>query len=462
MEKTCGKDYKALAFVPLLIFLALYVGCGVGFTIMGAENPFGRMPRYVAVMAAIVTALVFYDRKTPVSQKLDVYCRGAGNSGVMLLGIIVLMAGGFSSAAAAMGGRESIVNMGLTLIPHHFLIPGIFLICCFISTCIGTSMGTQVAMIPVSVAVARGAGLDAAMAGAAVIAGSYFGDNLSMISDTTICATKGVGAEMKDKFRMNLLIALPAAVITVILYAVLGGGAEGAVDTEGLSYHAVEVLPYVTVLVTAIAGLDVLLVLLIGTLMSGVIGIAMGTVTFFQWTAAIGTGMEEMFFLAVFSMLISGLIELIKYYGGIGWLFQTMTRRIKTRKSCEYLISLVCMAISGTTLNNPVAIIITAPVARELGQQYRIAPKRLASLLDIFSCIILMLVPHDSGVLLAQQYGGVTYLEIMKYSFYPVLLLLFTCITIQFGLLRTREERGADAGADAGAGSGSDAGSGPG
>ena len=223
MNKTCSKNYKALAFLPLVLFLGLYVGCGIAFTLAGAENPFAKMPRYVAVMAAILAALLFYDRKTPVSQKLDVYCRGAGSSGVMLLGIVVLMAGGFSSAAEAMGGKESIVNMGLTLIPHHFLIPGIFIVTCFISTCIGTSTGTQVALIPVAMALAQGAGLNAAMAGSAVIAGSYFGDNLSMISDTTICATKGVGAKMKDKFQMNLLIALPAAMITIILYAVLGG-----------------------------------------------------------------------------------------------------------------------------------------------------------------------------------------------------------------------------------------------
>ncbi|MCC2865940.1 Na+/H+ antiporter NhaC family protein [Anaerovorax odorimutans] len=438
MNKTCSKNYKALAFLPLVLFLGLYVGCGIAFTLAGAENPFAKMPRYVAVMAAILAALLFYDRKTPVSQKLDVYCRGAGSSGVMLLGIVVLMAGGFSSAAEAMGGKESIVNMGLTLIPHHFLIPGIFIVTCFISTCIGTSTGTQVALIPVAMALAQGAGLNAAMAGSAVIAGSYFGDNLSMISDTTICATKGVGAKMKDKFQMNLLIALPAAMITIILYAVLGGSQGGTADTQDLSYHVVQVLPYVTVLATAIAGLDVLLVLLIGILMSGIIGIAMGTVTFFEWTMAIGSGMEDLFFLAVFSMLISGLIELVRYYGGISWLFEAMTRKIKTRKSCEYLISFSCMALSGTTLNNPVAILITAPVAKELGEKYRIAPKRLASLLDIFSCIILMLLPHDSGLLLAQQYGHVTYLEIMKYSFYPVLLFLFTCVTIQFGLLRTK------------------------
>ena len=240
------------------------------------------------------------------------------------------------------------------------------------------------------------------MAGAAAISGAYFGDNLSMISDTTICATKGVGAEMKDKFKMNFLIALPAAVITIVLYAILSGSGSGAAAEAG-PYNLLEVLPYVTVLVTAIIGLDVVYVLTVGIAMTGVIGIALGNLSFFDWTKAISAGMEDMFFLAVFSMLVSGLIELIRYYGGIDWLVHTMTEKIRSRKSCEYLISLISMAISGTTLNNPVAIIIAAPIAKELGDKYRIAPKRLASLLDIFSCAILMMVPHDSSVLLVNQ-----------------------------------------------------------
>lgn len=440
-EKRSQKSYGAAAFLPMVIFLGLYVGIGIVFTVLGADNAFYRMPRYVAVMIAILIAVFCYDRKTSVSEKIDIYAKGAGNSGVMMLGVIVLLAGGFQSAAAAMGGKEAIVNMGISLIPRQFLIPGIFILTCFISTCIGTSMGTQVAMIPVAIAIAQSAGLNVGMAGAATIAGAYFGDNLSIISDTTICATKGVGADMKDKFRMNFKIALPAAVLTIILYTVLSWGSAGAAPVEAAEYSVIKIVPYVTVLVTAIAGLDVILVLVIGTVMSGIIGMATGAFGFFDFTMAIGEGMEGMFFLAVFSMLCSGLIELIKYYGGIDWLVKTMVEKIKSRKSCEYFISLISMAISGTTLNNPVAIIITAPIAKELGQRYRIAPKRLASLLDIFSCAILMLVPHDSSVLLVQEYGGVNYLDILPYAFYPFLLLLFTCITIQLGLLRTKEEK---------------------
>jgi Na+/H+ antiporter NhaC len=433
------KNYKWMAFMPMVIFLLLFVGCGVYFTIIGAEEPFGKMPRYVAVLIAIMIAFLFYDRKTPLDKKVNVYTRGAGSSGVMLLGIIILLAGGFAEVTAAMGGKESIVNLGLTLIPANFLIPGIFLVSSVISTCIGTSMGTQVAMIPVAIAVAEGAGLNVGMAGAAAIAGAYFGDNLSMISDTTIVATKGVGAEMKDKFKMNFLIALPAALITIVLYATMSGGGTGK-ELGDLSYNILEVLPYITVLVTALLGLNVIMVLCIGIGMSTLIGMALGTVSFFDCAIAVSEGMQSMFFLFVFASLVSGLIELIKYYGGIEWLVTTLTEKIKSRKSCEKIIGLTAMALSGTTLNNTVAIVITAPIAKELGNKYRIAPKRLASLLDIFSCAILGLVPHDSSILLVQQYGGIDYLDILKYSFYPVLLIVATIITIQFGLLRTKEE----------------------
>lgn len=434
------RKYGAVAFLPMVLFLLMYVGTGVYFTVIGKENPFSYMSRYVAVMIAIIFAMVFYDRKTSMSKKVEVYSRSAGAEGVMLLGFIVLLAGAFSSGAKAMGGQESIVNLGISLIPSSFLIPGIFLITCFISTSIGTSMGTQVAMIPVAIAIAKTAGLNTAMAGAAVIAGAYFGDNLSFISDTTIAATKGVGADMKDKFKMNFLIALPAAILTVVLYSILGTGATGAISGS-LDYSILKILPYITVIVTALIGLDVSIVLVVGIAMTGIIGIATGSIGLFEWLVSLSEGMESMFFLAVFAMLVSGLIGLIRYYGGIEWLVETMTAKIKSKKACEYIISLISLAIAGTTLNNTVAIVITAPIAKELGSKYKIAPRRLASLLDIFSCAILMLVPHDSGFLLVQEYAKVSYLDVLTYAFYPVLLLLFTVISIQFNLLQTKEEK---------------------
>lgn len=435
-ELRSKRNYKSLAFLPMIVFLALYVGSGVIFTILGTENPFDQISRYVAILIAICISFLCYDRKTPLDKKVEVYTKGAGSSGVMLLGFIILLAGAFSSTAEVMGGKDSIVNLGLALIPSEFLIPGIFIVTSIISTSIGTSMGTQVTMIPVAIAIAEGAGINVAMAGAATIAGAYFGDNLSMISDSTIAATKGVGAEMKDKFKANFLIALPAGVITILLYWILGSG-SGAKELADLSYNVIEVLPYITVLVSAIAGMNVVTVLIVGIVMSGIIGMTMGTISFFDWTMAINTGMQDMFWLFVFASLI----EMIKYYGGIEWLVNSLTTKIKGRKSTEYLISLITMGISGSTLNNTVAILISAPIAKIMGEQYRIPPKRMASLLDIFACVILMVVPHDSGMLLVQQYGDVSYFEILKYSFYPVLLLAVTVITIQFGLLRSKEEK---------------------
>ncbi len=445
-EKNTGKNYGWKALIPILVFLGLYLGCGTYFSIKRVDSPFWMMPRYVALMIGILTAFLYFEPKTKFSDKVDIYCKGAGASGVMLMGIIVLLAGGFASATAAIGGKDSIVNLGIHLIPTQFLIPGIFLICCIISTCIGTSMGTQVTMIPVAIALAQGAGLNAGMAGAAAIAGAYFGDNLSMISDTTIIATKGVGAEMKDKFVMNSKIAIPAAVLSMVLYGVMSlkSGTTAGVAEAG-AYNIFTIVPYFTVIILAIVGLDVILALAIGTGLACVIGMAVGNIGFFDWAQAVGSGMEDMFWLSVFAMMVSGMMELVKYYGGIQWLVDTAMKYTKSRKSCQYVIGLLSMAISGTTLNNPVACLISAPIAKELGEEYKIAPKRMASLIDIFSCAILMVVPHDSGCLLVQQYSGCSYIDILKYAFYPVLLILFTCITIQCGLLMTKEEKEAAA-----------------
>ena len=219
------RKYGAMAFLPLVVFLVIYVGCGITFTLMGAESPFGMFPRHVAILVGIGVALLLAP-EIKISEKLDVFCQGMGNSGVMMTILIYLMAGGFQGAAAAMGGKESVINLSLSVLPVSVLIPGVFLMCCLISTAIGTSMGTIAAMAPVAIGVAQGAGLNLAAVSAAVIGGAYFGDNLSMISDTTISAAQGCGSEMRDKFRMNFFIALPAALAALVtgILAALGGG----------------------------------------------------------------------------------------------------------------------------------------------------------------------------------------------------------------------------------------------
>lgn len=432
------KQLGALAFLPLLVFLGLYVGCGIAFTLMGTESPFGQFPRHVALLAGVAVALLLAP-KVKVSEKLEVFCTGMGNSGVMMIVLIYLMAGGFQGAAAAMGGKESVINLALHFIPVSLLIPGVFLMCCFISTAIGTSMGTIAAMAPVAIGVATGAGLNPAIVGAAVIGGSYFGDNLSMISDTTISAAQGCGSEMRDKFRMNFMMALPAAIIAMVLYAILGGHGSGTIEYG--AYNIIQVLPYIVVLITALMGINVAIVLFVGILMTGIIGVAQGTVGFFEWIQAIGGGMSDMFSISIVAILISGIIGLIRYYGGVEWLVDAIVSKIHSRKSAEYGIGLLSGVLSAALVNNTIGIIVTCPIAKEIGSRFHIAPKRLASLVDIFACAFLSLMPHDGGILIVSELAGVTPLQILPYSFYMFALIIFTCLTIQFGLLRTKEEK---------------------
>lgn len=426
-----------IAFAPLIVFLVLYVGCGLVFTAMGAENAFSQFPRQVALLAGVAVALALAP-SIKLSEKTEVFCESMGNSGVMMIIMVYLMAGGFQGAAAAMGGKESVVNLSLHFIPIRFLIPGVFLLCCFISTAIGTSMGTIAAMAPVAIGVARGAGLDLAVVGAAVIGGAYFGDNLSMISDTTISAAQGCGSEMRDKFRMNFFIALPAALVAMILYGIVGGQGSGAIEAG--AYNVIQILPYLVVLLAALAGVPVVLVLFIGIAMTGIIGLAQGTVGFFEWVQAIGGGMSDMFSISIVAALISGIIGLVRMYGGVDWLVNAIATRIKSRKGAEYGIGLMSGVLSAALVNNTIGIIVTCPMAKEIGAKYRIAPKRLASLVDIFACAFLALTPHDGGMLMITAMAEVSPVAVLKHSYYMFFLIIAVCVTIQFGLLRTKEE----------------------
>lgn len=431
------RKYGAISFLPLIIFLALYIGSGLYFTFMGAESAFSKFPRHVALLIGIVIALLM-NKTMKLDKKIDIFCENAGNSGVIIIGLIYLLAGGFQGAAKAMGGVESVVNMGLTFIPSSLLVPGVFAISSFISTAIGTSMGTVAAMAPIAIGVAEAANLNLPLTCAAVIGGAYFGDNLSMISDTTISAAKGVGSEMKDKFRMNFLIALPTAIVAIIMYWALGG--TGVITGEH-NFEIIRVIPYIIVLGAALAGFNVCGVLFTGIVMSGLIGIFEGTITILEWVQAIGSGMSDMFSITIVAILISGLIGLIKYYGGVDWLVNSIVSRIKERKDAEYGIGLLSGLLSAALVNNTIAIIISAPIAKEIGKTYHIAPKRLASLIDIFACAFLALTPYDGGMLIVTGLVDVSPLAVLKYSFYIFALIIATCITIQFGLLRTEEEK---------------------
>ena len=436
-EKNGEKKYGAIAFLPLLVFLALYIGSGLMFTFMGVDGAFKKFPRHVALLIGIAVALIM-NKSMKLEKKIDIFSENAGNAGVILIGLIYLLAGGFQGAAKSMGGVESVVNLGLTFIPSAALVPGVFLISCFISTAIGTSMGTVAAMAPIAIGVAQAAGLNLPLTCAAVIGGAYFGDNLSMISDTTISAAKGVGSEMKDKFKMNFFIALPAAIIAIIGYWAFGGA---GVITGEHPFYLLRVIPYIVVLIAALMGFNVAGVLFIGIAMTGVIGIGEGSVSFLEWVGSIGGGMEDMFSITIVAILISGLIGLIKYYGGVDWLVNSIVSRIKERKGAEYGIGLLSGLLSAALVNNTIAIIISAPIAKEIGKNYGIAPKRLASLIDIFACAFIALTPYDGGMLIVTGLSDVSPMAVLKYMFYMFALIITTCITIQFGLLRTKEEK---------------------
>ena len=437
MEKK-NKSLGGLAFLPLIVFLALYIGTGVILSIMGAESTFGAFPRHVALLVGFAVAMLMTTGDT-IQEKTDKFCEHMGNSGVMQVILIYLLASGFQGAAATMGGKESVVNLALHFIPVTLLIPGVFLMCCLISTAIGTSMGTIAAMGPVALSVAQGAGLSTAITAAAVIGGSYFGDNLSMISDTTISAAKGCGSEMRDKFKMNFWIALPAAVVAMVLYTMIGGGGSGAVEAG--SYNILKVLPYLLVLITALAGMNVTSVLLLGILITGVIGFATGSCGFLEWIQGIGGGMADMFSISIAAALISGTVGLAREYGGIEWFVTKIRAKIRNRRSAEYGIGLLSGVLSAALVNNTLAIIVSCPIANELGEEYHIAPKRLASLVDIFACGFMMLIPHDGGIMMLTALSGDSPFTVLKYSFYPVALLIATVVTIQLGLLRTSEEK---------------------
>ena len=379
MEKQ-KKNLGSVAFLPLIVFLVCYVGCGITFTLMGADDPFGKFPRHVALLAGCAVALLL-NRSMDVKDKLNIMTTNMGNSGVMMIVLIYLMAGGFQGAAAAMGGKDSVVNLCLHVIPVTFLIPGVFLMCCFISTSIGTSMGTIAAMAPIAINVAQGAHLNVAIVGAAVI----------------------------------------------------GGTGSGTIKAG--SYNIIEVLPYLIVLGAALMGINVAVVLFVGILSAGIIGLCVGSCGFFDWIQAIGNGMSDMFSISMVAILVSGIIGIVREYGGVEWLVGAISGKIKNRRGAEYGIGLMSGILSAAMVNNTIAIIVTCPIAKEIGEKYKIAPKRLASLVDIFACAFISLMPHDGGMLMITALADVSPLNVLKYSFYMFGLIIATCVTIQFGLM---------------------------
>lgn len=440
-ENKTKKSLGLAAFIPMFVFLVLYIGSGIFFTIKGGvERPWSQFPREAAIFAGLIIACLMC-RDISLNEKINAFTKNAGDSGVMLMMLIFLLAGAFSSVAKASGAATSIVNFGLSLIPSNLMLAGMFIISAIIATAMGSSSGTVVIIAPIAMSVAQQLGASIPLYFAATYGGAFFGDNLSVISDTTIAACNGAGCEMRDKFKMNFLIALPAAIVTIIIYAFMGGSSTAAIDGD-LAYNLIDIIPYLFVLVAAVAGMNVIAVLTSGVLLAGLLGIISGKLTFIAFAQNIGSGMSGMMSMSILCMLIMGMIGIIKIFGGIDWLVNSIRKNIKTRKGAELSIGLLCGVLDFALLANTLSIVITAPIAKALGEEYGIAPKRLASLMDIFACIFIGFMPHATYIFtLTGFYPDLNPLEMIKYQYYGIALLISVLATIFFGLGRTKEEK---------------------
>ena len=420
------------ALLPLVVFLTLYLACSL------AAGDFYKMPVSVAFVAASVCA-VASTRRRPLAERIERFSAGAAHSNVMTMIWIFVLAGAFAQSARAMGAVDATVALTLRLLPPDMLAAGFFLAACFVSISVGTSVGTVVALVPVASGLAVQTGIDNAWMTAVVVGGAFFGDNLSFISDTTIAATRTQGCRMRDKFLTNVRIVAPAAVLTLLVY-VLTGHSHG-VSGDVLLPQTIEwvrVLPYIIVIVTAVMGINVMLVLLSGIAATGIVGIATGGFDFMTWCSESGAGIASMGELIIVTMMAGGMLELIRLNGGIDWIIYHLTRRISSRRGAEACIAaLVCMA-NVCTANNTVAIITVGSIARDIAARFGVDPRKSASLLDTFSCFTQGLLPYGAQLLMAAGLASLSPLAIISRLFYPMIMGGCAVLAIVFNLPKLR------------------------
>ncbi|MDX1678259.1 Na+/H+ antiporter NhaC family protein [Arsukibacterium sp.] len=418
------------SLIPLGLFILLFLGSGLYFQAQAVEYAFYQLPGHVAIIPALMLAIWLH--RAPLQQSIDVLIKGAGNQNIITMCLIYLLAGAFASVATATGGVDAAVNAGLSIVPAAWLLPGLFIIAALISTAMGTSMGTIGALAPIAAGLAAKADLDGALVAGVLLSGAMFGDNLSIISDTTIASTRTQGARMSDKFRENIKIALPAAILTLVLYSFITS-ATAPVEAADFSWTAV--LPYAAILVLAVMGLNVFLVLLLGIVLAALQGSIFADYQLAGLGKDIAAGfasVQEIFLLA---MLVSGLSEFIKQQGGLTWIsaqIQLLTGTLKLAGNKAQQLAIAALAFSSNLCiaNNTVAIVLTGDVAKNLAQQHQITPRRSASLLDIFACISQGLVPYGAQALLLGASFGISPWQVVMHSFYCLILLLVAGIII--------------------------------
>lgn len=423
---------KLLSLLPLGVFLALFLGTGVYFNSQEIDFAFYQLPSPVAAIAGIIVAFIIL--RGTLDEKMNTFIQGVGDSNIIIMCMIYLLAGGFATVAKAMGGVDSVVNFGLSIIPPSFILPGLFVIASFVSTAMGTSMGTIAAVAPIAVDVALKADLPLAIAVAAVVGGAMFGDDLSMISDTTIAATRTQGCNLKDKFVMNFKIALPAALVTLAIMVILG--VSGTVPA-GLNYDVIKILPYLAVLILALLGMNVFTVLVLGIVMAGAIGLLDGSFTLLGFTQKIYEGFGSMQEIFILSLLIGGLAAMIAKAGGLDYLISLICRRIKSRKGAELGIAALVSLADICIANNTVAIVVTGPMAKKIADENGVDARWSASLLAIFSCVWQGIIPYGAQLLLAGSIAKLSPVSIMPHLYYPYLLGIIALAAILIGFPRT-------------------------
>ena len=406
MENRTG---KASALIPIGVFLIIFLGAGIVF------RDFYAMPAIVAFLIALFVAFL-QNRKVSFDEKVRIIAKGVGEENIITMSLIFLCAGAFSGAVSAAGGVDSTVNLGLSLIPAHFIVAGLFIISCFISVSMGTSMGTIAALAPIAVGISEEAGFPLAVCIAAVVCGAMFGDNLSMISDTTIAAVKTQGCEMKDKFKANFLIVLPAAVITAVFFWFITR--DMSYDIAGGGYNLLQVIPYLVVLIGALIGINVFLVLIAGTVLSLIVGVGTGTIALSEMFTVVGDGVVSMYDITVISIIVS----LVRANGGIHFILNLIRSRIRGKKGAQAGIAALALLVDLCTANNTVAIVMSGPIAKEISDEFGVDPKRSASLLDMFTSVGQGLIPYGAQLLSAATLTGLTPFDMIPYLVYPVLM----------------------------------------
>ena len=412
---------KALS--PLLVFIVLYLVTSI------VARDFYKVPITVAFMVASIYA-VASSGKMPLQKRIESYSRGAASGNLMMMLWIFVLAGAFANAAKEMGCIDATVNLTLHLLPAEMLLAGVFLAACFISLSIGTSVGTIVALVPIAAGLANGTGTSTALMTAIVVGGAFFGDNLSFISDTTIAATQTQGCRLSDKFRVNLFIAAPAALIIFIVYLLMGENIQ--IPKQIPDFELLKVFPYLIVLAVAVFGMNVMAVLTIGILLTGIIGMIGGSFDVYGWFGAMGDGIKGMGELIIITMMAGGLLEIIRMNGGIDYIIKKLTAHVNGRRGAELAIAALVTLTNVCTANNTVAIITVGGIAKQIGDRYGVDNRKCASILDTFSCFTQGIIPYGAQMLIAAGLAELNPIEILPYLYYPLVLGLMALGAIIF------------------------------